>query len=78
MPATFKKTLVCSYKIGPNTAGGLSGNWLACGQASGTAVTSLSTVTNQFCPVPGNIIEVLATLEYKNTYDESSAQAITQ
>lgn len=40
MPATFKKTLVCSYKIGPNTAGGLSGNWLACGQASGTVASS--------------------------------------
>jgi hypothetical protein len=78
MPTGYKKTLECSYKIGPNVAGGLSGvSWVDCGKTSGSG-TSLSTVTNEFCPVPGQLVEVLATLLYKSTFDESSAQAITE
>jgi hypothetical protein len=78
MPTGYTKTLVCSYKLGSAAAGGLGlVPWQDCGSASGTG-SSLSTRTNAFCPMPGLAIEVVADLEYKGTYDESSAFAITQ
>lgn len=70
MPYGVQKTLDCEIQEG-------GGAWENCGSANGIG-TSLTTRTNQICPVPGQSVEVDAWLDINSTQYYDAAYGTTK